>query len=100
MGKLQIKGVKLKKGEELMHYHQFCYCVAKHSDTGGTFAIPPKNNGTITDNGFVYVSFDKKMADVKIGDWCEIGYISDYFSGQNRILSVNKIFKNGKKSTK
>jgi len=97
MAKLKIKGLRLKKGEELLHYHQFCYCLVKHSETGGTFAIPPHNKGTVTSNGFVTVSFDKKMAEVKIGDWCEIGYISTEISGQFKILSINKIFKNANK---
>lgn len=101
MKKLKIKGVKLKKGEDLLHYHQFCYCVVKHSDSGGTFAIPPHKKGTITENGYVSVSFDKKMADVKVGDWCEVGYIATITSGENKILSVNKVFDaNGKKGTK
>jgi hypothetical protein len=101
MKKLKIKGVKLKKGEDLLQYHKFCYCIAKHSNSSGLFVIPPQYKGTITDNGYVSVYFDKKMADVKVGDWCEIGYISTVTSGEHKILSINKVFDaNGKKGTK
>ncbi len=87
-------GVRLKKGEELMHYHKFCYCIAKHSPTTALFVIPPQKKGTIADNGYVSVCFDKNAENVKVGDWCEIGYISTVLSGENRILSINKIHKN------
>lgn len=33
MKKLKIKGVKLKKGEDLLHYYPTCYCIAKYSET-------------------------------------------------------------------
>ena len=85
------KGVKLKKNEDLMHYHQFCYCIAKHSPTSALFVIPPQNKFTVTDNGYVSVCFDKNAENVKVGDWCEVGYISTSISGFNRVLSINKI---------
>jgi hypothetical protein len=87
------KGVKLKKGEELLHYHKFCYCVVKYSNLSAVFAIPPQKKGTVTDCGYVNVCFDKNLENVKVGDWCEIGYISQFESGTNRILSINKIHK-------
>jgi hypothetical protein len=94
MKKLKIKGVKLKKGEKLIHYHKFCYCIAKYSNTSAVFAIPPQNDGTVTDSGYVGVNFDKNAEKVKVGDWCEVGYICTFSSGMNKILSVNKIHKN------
>jgi hypothetical protein len=85
------KGIKLKKGEKLMHYHKFCYCIAKYSNTSALFAIPPQDEGTATDDGYVSVCFDKGIEKLKVGDWCEVGYISTYDSGFNRVLSINKI---------
>jgi hypothetical protein len=93
MKALKIKGIKLKKGEELLHYHKFCYCIAKHSNNSALFVIPPHNKGTVTDSGYVSVCFDKNVENVKVGDWCEVGYISTFESGTNRILSINKIHK-------
>jgi hypothetical protein len=87
-------GVKLKKGEDLLHYHKFCYCVAKYSPTSALFVIPPQNKGTVGDSGCISVCFDKKTENVKVGDWCEIGYIATVLSGENKILSINKIHKN------
>lgn len=88
MKKLKIKGVKLKKGEDLLHYHPFCYCIAKYSETRAVFVIPPQNKGTATDNGYVGVTLDKSCKDVKVGDWCEVGYISTLTSGFNRVLKI------------
>ena len=94
MKKIKLpKGVKLKKGEELMYYHKYCYCVAKYSPTYALFVIPPQNKGTVSDNGCISVCFDKKTENVRVGDWCEIGYISTIDSGENKILSINKIHK-------
>ena len=39
------------------------------------------------------ICFDKKTENVRVGDWCEIGYISTAISGENKILSINKIHK-------
>lgn len=82
--------IKLKKGEELIHYHPICYCIAKYSETSALFAIPPQKKGTVTDNGYVSVSFDYSdlCKKVKIGDWCEVGYISTISSGENRVLKI------------
>jgi len=85
------KGVKLKKGEELLHYYKYCYCIVKYSDLSAVFAIPPQKKGTVTDCGYINVSFDKNLENVNIGDWCEIGYISTISSGQYKVLSINKI---------
>lgn len=91
MKKLKIKGVKLKKGEDLLHYHPLCYCIAKYNETSALFAIPPQNKGTVTDNGYISVYFDKGICkDVKVGDWCEVGYISTLTSGFNRVLKILK----------
>lgn len=89
---IKIKGVKLKKNEELIHYHPLCYCIAKYSETSCLFAIPPQKKGVITDNGYVSVSFDKSdlCKQVKIGDWCEVGYVSTIISGENRVLKIIK----------
>lgn len=87
------KGVKLKKNEKLMHYHKYCYCIAKYSNTSAVFVIPPQKKGTIADSGYVGVCFDKNAEKVKVGDWCEVGYISTAISGENKILSINKIHK-------
>ena len=89
MKKLKIKGVKLKKGENLLHYHPFCYCIAKYSETSAVFVIPPQKKGTVTDSGYVGVSFERGLCkDVKVGDWCEVGYISTLKSGFNRVLKI------------
>lgn len=86
------KGVKLKKGEELLHYYKYCYCIVKYSDLSAVFAIPPQKKGTVTDCGYIQVVlFDKNLENVNIGDWCEIGYISTISSGTYKILSINKI---------
>ncbi len=89
--KLKIKGIKLKKGEDLIHYHPLCYCIAKYSETSALFVIPPQQKGTVTDSGYVSVCFDYNLCkEVKIGDWCEVGYISTISSGENRILKILK----------
>lgn len=96
MRKLKIKGVKLKKGEDLLHYYPICYCIAKYSETSALFVLPPKKNKNkilkATDNGYVSVSFDKSdlCKQVKIGDWCEVGYVSTIISGENRVLKILK----------
>jgi hypothetical protein len=93
MKKIKLpKGVKLKKGEELMYYHKHCYCIAKYSNTSALFVIPPQK-GNVNDRGYVSVYFDKNVEKVRVGDWCEIGYISTIDSGENKILSINKIHK-------
>jgi hypothetical protein len=96
MKALKIKGIKIKKGEELIHYHPICYCIAKHSETSALFAIPPQNKGVVTDSGYVSVSFDYSdlCKQVRIGDWCEVGYISTAISGENRVLKILKSEKN------
>jgi hypothetical protein len=92
MKPLKIKGIKLKKGEELLHYHPICYCIAKHSETSALFAIPPQSKGIVTDSGYVSVHFDKSelCKQLRIGDWCEVGYISTSISGENRVLKILK----------
>ena len=91
MKPLKIKGVKLKKGEELLHYYPFCYCIAKSTESSALFVIPPQNKGTVADNGYLSVCFDYKLCkDVKVGDWCELGYISTNDSGENRVLKILK----------
>lgn len=86
------KGVKLKKGEELLHYYKYCYCIVKYSHLSAVFAIPPQKKGTVTDCGYIQVVlFDGNLENVKVGDWCEIGYISTISSGQYKVLSINKI---------
>ena len=90
MKPLKIKGVKLKKGEELLHYYPFCYCIAKSTESSALFVIPPQNKGTVADSGYVSVCFDKNVENVKVGDWCELGYISTNDSGGNRVLKILK----------
>jgi hypothetical protein len=92
MKPLIIKGIKLKKGEELLYYHPICYCIAKYSETSALFAIPPQRKGIVTDSGYVSVHFDKSdlCKQVRIGDWCEVGYISTATSGENRVLKILK----------
>lgn len=99
MKKLKIKGVKLKKGEDLLHYYPTCYCIAKYSETSALFVLPPRQKigkekigYKATDNGYVSVSFDNGglCKEVKVGDWCEIGYISTHTSGFNRVLKILK----------
>lgn len=85
------KGVKLKKGEELLHYYKYCYCIANNSNVSALFVIPPQKKGTVADYGYLHVTLDKNLENVKVGDWCEIAYISTIDSGTNRILSINKI---------
>lgn len=86
------KGIKLKKGEELLHYHPICYCIAKSSETSALFAVPPQKKGHVADCGYVSVYFDYSdlCKQVKIGDWCEVGYISTAISGENKVLRILK----------
>lgn len=92
MKALKIKGIKLKKGQELLHYHPICYCIAKASETSALFAVPPQKKGHVADCGYVSVHFDYSdlCKQVKIGDWCEVGYISKADSGQNYVLKIIK----------
>ena len=91
MKKLKIKGIKLKKGEDLLHYHPLCYCIAKYSETSALFVIPPQKKGTAADSGYVSVHFDNKLCkEVKLGDWCEVGYIATITSGQYNVLKILK----------
>lgn len=93
MRKLRIpKGIKLKKGESLIHFHPICYCIAKSSETSALFAVPPQKKGHVADCGYVSVHFDKGdlCKQVRIGDWCQVGYISTIISGENKVLKILK----------
>jgi hypothetical protein len=97
MENLKIKGVKLKKGEELIIYHPFCFCIKKITPNGSSalFVMPPKNKGIVTDRDYLQIYFEYKLCrKVKVGDWCEVGYIRNGETGGYKVL---KIFKSDKK---
>ena len=86
-----MKKFKLNKGEKIITEYPNSYCIAKTSNTCAVFAIPPnkkKDKGKVTDCGYIFTAFDKNTEHIKVGDWCELAYVSTFESAFYKIIKL------------
>jgi len=87
------KKFKLKKGEKIHTNYPLCYCIAKSSNSSAVFVIPPTKKkkteiSRITDSGYIFCSLDDNLENIKVGDWCEVAYVTTFESGFYKLIKI------------
>lgn len=90
---LKAKARRLVKDEKarVVHIHPRAYCVAKTALYCAVFAVPTcDREPQVADNDWDVVQ-NESCADVKMGDWCSVAYISSPRSGgESYVLQILK----------
>lgn len=76
--------------QEVLHIHPRAYCVAKPADWCAVFVTCPCDSAPQIGhprNKFQLIQ-DKSAAEVQVGDWCWLAYISTATCGTPKVIKI------------